>query len=148
MQARFANKRTAGVCQAVRPLVTIVLYLVFIIRYLPVCGSTPSPPVIRAYKFFILLISHFTLDFTFLLILPQVLFWYRWLDTYPTGKQLTGKQLIKMGVLVLVESIKQSLHAIINEEFQCPICQDHCKETFVNPDCGHRFCTGCIKESI
>ena len=53
-----------------------------------------------------------------------------------------------MGVRVLVESIKQSLHAIIDDEFVCPICQDHCEETSVNPDCGHRFCTGCIKESI
>ena len=51
-------------------------------------------------------------------------------------------------LLLLVETIQQSLHNIIHEEFECPICKDLCEETSVNPDCGHRFCKGCIKESI
>ena len=51
-------------------------------------------------------------------------------------------------LLLLVETIQQSLHNIIDEEFECPICKDLCEETSVNPDCGHRFCKGCIKESI
>ena len=54
-----------------------------------------------------------------------------------------------MSVLLLqVESLKQNLYKIINEEFECPICQEQFVETSVNPDCGHRFCDRCIKESI
>jgi len=47
-----------------------------------------------------------------------------------------------------LDSVKTLLENLLNEEFECAICLDACKDTYVNPDCHHRFCGKCIKESL
>jgi len=33
-------------------------------------------------------------------------------------------------------------------EYECPICLDALTDTHINPECLHRFCGDCIKESL
>jgi len=40
------------------------------------------------------------------------------------------------------------LKALVRDEFECSICLEHLAETHVNPECLHRFCGHCIKESL
>eukprot|EP00979_Chaetoceros_neogracilis_P011023 scaffold2654_cov245-Chaetoceros_neogracile.AAC.1 len=42
----------------------------------------------------------------------------------------------------------QILRDLVTDEFECAICLDTCTDTNVNPQCGHRFCKVCIKESL
>ena len=41
-----------------------------------------------------------------------------------------------------------SLKKFRDEEFECAICLEPCTNTLVNPECNHRFCGKCIKESL
>jgi E3 ubiquitin-protein ligase RNF1/2 len=40
------------------------------------------------------------------------------------------------------------LRDLVTDEFKCAICLHTCTDTNVNPQCGHRFCKVCIKESL
>jgi hypothetical protein len=42
----------------------------------------------------------------------------------------------------------QILRDLVTNEFECAICLHTCTDTNVNPQCGHRFCKPCIKESL
>ena len=42
----------------------------------------------------------------------------------------------------------QILRDLVTDEFECAICLHTCTDTNVNPQCGHRFCKVCIKESL
>eukprot|EP00979_Chaetoceros_neogracilis_P002256 scaffold394_cov161-Chaetoceros_neogracile.AAC.11 len=42
----------------------------------------------------------------------------------------------------------QILRDLVSDEFECAICLDTCTDTNINPQCGHRFCKVCIKESL
>ena len=50
--------------------------------------------------------------------------------------------------MLTLNSILKSLNRFVNEEFECPICLELCSDTHLSPDCGHRFCGKCIRESI
>ena len=41
-----------------------------------------------------------------------------------------------------------ALKKFLEEEFECAICLETCTDTLVNPECNHRFCGKCIKESL
>jgi hypothetical protein len=45
-------------------------------------------------------------------------------------------------------SVLASLKKFLEEEFECSICLETCTDTLVNPECNHRFCGKCIKESL
>jgi hypothetical protein len=45
-------------------------------------------------------------------------------------------------------SVLASLKKFLEEEFECAICLETCTDTLVNPECNHRFCGKCIKESL
>jgi len=47
-----------------------------------------------------------------------------------------------------LKSALESLKALVDEQFECPICLDTCTDTHINPKCLHRFCGDCIKESL
>ena len=36
----------------------------------------------------------------------------------------------------------------LGQHFECPICLDTIEDTHIVPECQHRFCGGCIKESL
>ena len=40
------------------------------------------------------------------------------------------------------------LKALVRDEVECPVCLDNCTDTHINPQCLHRFCGDCIKESL
>ena len=45
-------------------------------------------------------------------------------------------------------AVLEYLKKFLDEEFVCPICLEFCTDTHINPDCNHRFCGKCIKESL
>ena len=47
-----------------------------------------------------------------------------------------------------LKSALESLKALVDEQFECPICLDTCTDTHINPKCLHRFCGDCIKERL
>ena len=48
------------------------------------------------------------------------------------------------------EVIARTLAALntLATEYECPICLDALTDTHINPECRHRFCGDCIKESL
>lgn len=50
--------------------------------------------------------------------------------------------------VITTSDMLETLKKLIEEEFRCPICLDLCDDTKISPDCGHRFCDKCIKESL
>ena len=40
----------------------------------------------------------------------------------------------------------ESLKALVQEQFQCPVCAGNCTGAYVNPECMHRFCGKCLPE--
>ena len=51
-------------------------------------------------------------------------------------------------MLLTLSSVHASLKKFLEEEFECVICLETCTDTLVNPECNHRFCGKCIKESL
>ena len=51
-------------------------------------------------------------------------------------------------MLFTLSSVLASLKKFREEAFECPICLEPCTDTLVNPECNHRFCGKCIKESL
>ena len=51
-------------------------------------------------------------------------------------------------MLLTFSSVHLSLKKFLEEEFECAICLESCTDTLVNPECNHRFCGKCIKESL
>ncbi len=51
-------------------------------------------------------------------------------------------------MLLTLSSVHASLKKFLEEEFECAICLETCTDTLVNPECNHRFCGKCIKESL
>ena len=51
-------------------------------------------------------------------------------------------------MLLTLSSVHASLKKFLEEAFQCAICLESCTDTLVNPECNHRFCGKCIKESL
>jgi hypothetical protein len=47
-----------------------------------------------------------------------------------------------------LSSVLSALKKFRDEEFECAICLEPCTDTLVNPECNHRFCGKCIKESL
>jgi hypothetical protein len=47
-----------------------------------------------------------------------------------------------------LSSVLASLKKFREEESECPICLEPCTDTLVSPECSHRFCGKCIKESL
>ena len=45
-------------------------------------------------------------------------------------------------------SVMDLLKDLVRDDFQCPVCLDTFADTHVNPECLHRFCGDCIKESL
>jgi len=52
------------------------------------------------------------------------------------------------------QSHKETLHQAMDlvntivEDFECSICLEHLTNTHISPECLHRFCGDCIKESL
>ncbi len=66
-------------------------------------------------------------------------------------EEVVVRQVMKQGHTALIltpSSILKSLKKLLQEEFECSICLGLCEETLMSPDCGHRFCKKCIKESL
>jgi hypothetical protein len=40
------------------------------------------------------------------------------------------------------------LSTIIADEFQCEVCYGTLSDPLINPGCGHRYCTACIRDSL
>jgi len=57
-------------------------------------------------------------------------------------------QFCSMIMLLTFSSFLASLKKFREEEFECTICLEPCTDTLVNPECNHRFCGKCIKESL
>jgi len=51
-------------------------------------------------------------------------------------------------MLFTLSSVLASLKKFREEVSECPICLEPCTDTLVNPECNHRFCGKCIKESL
>jgi hypothetical protein len=73
----------------------------------------------------------------------------------PLEKQIrSGEQEEKQVVenetreIITLSSFLASLKKFLEEEFECAICLESCTDTLVNPECNHRFCGKCIKESL
>ena len=47
-------------------------------------------------------------------------------------------------------TLHQAMHLMntIVEDFECSICLEHLTNTHISPECLHRFCGDCIKESL
>jgi hypothetical protein len=56
-------------------------------------------------------------------------------------------QYTTMSIFTLT-AVLEYLKKFLEEEFVCPICLEFCTATHINPDCNHRFCGKCIKESL
>lgn len=57
-------------------------------------------------------------------------------------------QFCSMIMFFTLSSVHASLKEFLEEEFECAICLESCTDTLVNPECNHRFCGKCIKESL
>ena len=53
-----------------------------------------------------------------------------------------------MILILTLFSVLLSLKKFRDEEFECAVCLEPCTDTLVNPECNHRFCGKCIKESL
>ena len=51
-------------------------------------------------------------------------------------------------MMLTLFSVHAALKKFLEEEFECAICLETCTDTLVNPECNHRFCGKCIKESL
>ena len=51
-------------------------------------------------------------------------------------------------IMFTLVSVLASLKKFREEVYECPICLKPCTDTLVNPECNHRFCKKCIKESL
>ena len=51
-------------------------------------------------------------------------------------------------MMFTLSSVLASLKKFREEESECPICLEPCTDTLVSPECSHRFCGKCIKESL
>jgi hypothetical protein len=51
-------------------------------------------------------------------------------------------------MIFTLSSVHAALKKFLEEEFECAICLETCTDTLVNPECNHRFCGKCIKESL
>jgi hypothetical protein len=51
-------------------------------------------------------------------------------------------------MMFTLSSVLESLKKFREEVSECPICLESCTDTLVNPECNHRFCGKCIKESL
>ena len=85
----------------------------------------------------------------------------RW-NPIATSNQLTNQQLnnihyqlpqyhhhlLLLIMILTLSSVHLSLKKFLEEEFECAICLESCTDTLVNPECNHRFCGKCIKESL
>jgi hypothetical protein len=67
-------------------------------------------------------------------------------NNHPKHKTQTIHPLLLM--LITLSSVLASLKKFRDEAFQCPVCLEPCTDTLVNPECNHRFCGECIKESL
>jgi hypothetical protein len=47
-----------------------------------------------------------------------------------------------------LSSVLASLKKFREEVSECAICLEPCTDTLVSPECNHRFCGKCIKESL
>jgi len=47
-----------------------------------------------------------------------------------------------------LSSVLASLKKLRQEGFECLVCLEPCTDTLINPECNHRFCGKCIKESL
>ena len=47
-----------------------------------------------------------------------------------------------------LSSAIELLKGLVEEEFECAVCLDICTDSHVIPECLHRFCGVCIKESL
>ena len=51
-------------------------------------------------------------------------------------------------IMLTLTSVLQSLKNFVDQEFICIICLCHFTNTQINPECNHRFCKDCIKQSL
>ena len=51
-------------------------------------------------------------------------------------------------MIFTLSSVLAALKKFREEAFECAICLETCTDTLVNPECNHRFCGKCIKESL
>jgi hypothetical protein len=51
-------------------------------------------------------------------------------------------------MFLTLSSVHAALKKFLEEEFECAICLETCTDTLINPECNHRFCGQCIKESL
>ena len=51
-------------------------------------------------------------------------------------------------MFLTLSSVHAALKKFLEEELECAICLETCTNTLVNPECNHRFCGKCIKESL
>ena len=47
-----------------------------------------------------------------------------------------------------INSALSKLTSLVDNNFECSICLDTFSDPHVTPECLHRFCGGCVKESI
>ena len=62
---------------------------------------------------------------------------------------LPQHQLFLLVMMFTFSSVVASLKKFRDEAFKCAICLEPCTgDTLINPECNHRFCGKCIKESL
>jgi len=60
-------------------------------------------------------------------------------ETRAIAKALTEERKLHQAI--------ELLKAIV-EDLQCPVCLEHLTDAHISPECLHRFCGDCIKESL
>ena len=71
--------------------------------------------------------------------------------TNPNNHPKHKTQIIHHLLLIIIftfSTFLASLKKFRDEEFECAVCLEPCTNTLINPECSHRFCGKCIKESL
>ena len=66
----------------------------------------------------------------------------------PTHSNYQHLQFCSIIMMFTLSSVLASLKKFREEAFQCAVCLEPCTDTLVSPECNHRFCGECIKESL
>ena len=81
----------------------------------------------------------------------NILLWSYFQDNIPIPNTHQYHHLLQFCSMIMfftLSSVHASLKEFLEEEFECAICLESCTDTLVNPECNHRFCGKCIKESL